>query len=281
MRLQRSPRPTWRVVRLFRLARLGLHLLWGAATIAVAFPWVSVVQRRWLKQRWSRQLLEILAVRIDTAGLDRVEPGSLIVANHVSWLDIYALNATRPMAFVAKAEVRGWPLVGWLSAHTETLFLARGQRRDAGRMNAQVAERLRAGDDVGIFPEGTTTDGSRVLPFHAALLQSAIDAGRPVQPVALAYYDPDGRPSTAPAYAGETTLGESLAAVLACRSLTVCLRPTAPLESVGQNRRELARTTQGAVAYALGLACAGGERPEAEPLAVADDGGDAEALAAG
>lgn len=240
------------IVRLFRCLRLGLHLFWGAATVAVVYPFIGDSRRLWLKQRWSRQLLEILGIRLD-AHLGGMAKGSLVVANHISWLDIYALNGARPVAFVSKSEVREWPLIGWLAANTDTLFIRRSSRQDAIDACGILAGRLREAKDVAIFPEGTTTDGSRVLEFKGALFQSAIDAQRPVQPVSIAYYDRDGHRTDVPAYAGETTMGESLAAILACRSLTVCLRPTPALEACGMSRRELAAAARGAIAFSLGV----------------------------
>lgn len=222
--------------------------------VACVYPLVGDYRRISLKQRWSRKLLDILGVRLE-ANLTGITPGSLIVANHISWLDIYALNAARPTAFVSKAEVRQWPLVGWLAAKTDTVFLHRDSRRHARAVNNEIGRLLCADKDVVAFPEGTTSNGTQLLKFHAALLQSAVDARRPVQPVALSYHDADGLRSLAPAYAGETTMRECLAAILACRSLVVRLRPTPELESQARTRRELAQAAQGAIAFALGLAC--------------------------
>ena len=126
------PAPTSRPIQLLRATRLVLHLLYGAATVACVYPFIRDGRRLWIKQNWSRRLLDILGIRLD-AQLAGVEPGSLFVANHISWLDIYALNAARPMAFVAKTEVRRWPLVGWLAARTDTVFLRRGAGAPAGR----------------------------------------------------------------------------------------------------------------------------------------------------
>lgn len=260
-------KPTPRPVRAFRVLRLGLHLFWGCTTVAFVYPFLADGRRLWLKQRWSRQLLELLGIRLD-AQLSGIAPGSLVVANHISWLDIYALNAARPLAFISKSEVRDWPVLGWLAAKTDTIFLVRGNRRAAIEANAKVEALLGADKDVGFFPEGTTTEGDCVLHFHGALLQPAIDAGRPLQPVAISYHDAAGRRSTAPAYAGETTMGECIAAILACRRLTVRLRPTPPIETSGRNRRELALAAHGAIAYNLGLPAdepAVGGGPEAVP----------------
>ncbi len=244
--------PTPRLIQLLRCIRLGLHLLRGVATVACVYPLIRDSRRLWIKQNWSRQLLGILGIRLD-AQLAGVEPGSLFVANHISWLDIYALNAARPMAFVAKAEIRQWPFIGWLAANTDTVFLRRGTGRAAKIVNSEIDGLLNAEKDVAIFPEGTTTDGTHLLNFHSALLQPAVETGRPVQPVALSYCDAEGRRSLAPAYAGETTMGQCLAAILACRSLTVRLRPTPPLDPNARQRRELAQAARGAIAFNLGL----------------------------
>ena len=270
--------PTLNLVQALGFMRIGLHLLRASVTVACIFPFVGDSRRLGLKQRWSRQLLEILGVRLD-AHLAGVAPGSLIVANHISWLDIYALNSARPMAFVAKSEVRSWPLIGWLAKNSDTVFLNRGCRRETKAVNSQINALLRLKKDVAIFPEGTTTDGTHLLNFHGALLQPAVDAERPVQPVALSYHDADGRRSLAPAYAGETTLGESIAAILACRSLTVRLRPTPPLEPQTRQRRELAHAARGAIAFCLSISAevnateAERDSPR-EPLADIDESAD-------
>lgn len=230
------------------------------ATVALIYPLVGDARRLALKQRWSRRLLDILGIRLD-ATLGGVAPGSLIVANHVSWVDVFVINAARPVAFVAKADVRQWPLVGWLAAHTDTVFLRRGSRGHAKIVNAEIDALLNAGKDVAIFPEGTTTDGSCLLGFHGALLQPAVETGRPVQPLALAYETPDGRRSLAPAYVGDTSLGQCLATMLAERSIVARLRPTPPLTTPGRERRELARAAHDAIALSLGLPPAS-SRPE-------------------
>lgn len=250
-RIDEAPAP--RALQALRCVRLGLHLLWGAAAIASVYPFASTSVRLWLKRRWSRQLLGLLGIRLDVCW-DGVPAGSLVVANHVSWLDIYALNATHAMAFVAKADVRAWPLVGWLAARTDTVFLRRGLRADARSANARIAALLQAGQTVAVFPEGTTTDGGVLLDFHAALLQPAIATGRPIQPVAITYHDRHGRRSGAAAYAGDTSLRECLAAILACRGLSVRVRAAPPLPTASAHRRALALAAHQAVAAHLDLA---------------------------
>lgn len=243
--------PTPYLLRVWRCLRLLSHFAYGVLLVACVHPHLGATRRLMHKQRWSRALLGILGVRLDGA-LAGIEPASLVVANHVSWLDIYALNAARPLAFVAKDEVRSWPLVGWLAARTDTVFLRRGSRTQIRAVNDAIGALLAAGRDVAIFPEGTTSDGTQVLDFHPALLQPAVDGARALQPVALAYFDADGRRSAAPAYAGETTLWQSLAAVLACRRLTVRVQATPALEACGADRRALAQAARAAIVCRLG-----------------------------
>lgn len=236
----------------FRLARFGLHLLWGVATVAAVYPWIDLRLRRALKRRWSRQLLETLGVRLKvSAGGTALPAPALVVSNHVSWLDIFAINALTPAAFVSKDDVRHWPLIGWLCAHTETIFLERGSRAAAQRTRETMIEHLHADVHVAVFPEGTTTGGDRVLPFHAALFQSAIDAATPVIPLALRYADGHGNPSRAPAYDGEITMWQCLRAIARAGGLTADLRVLEAIETRKTGRRELSAHCHAAIAWHL------------------------------
>ena len=234
-----------------RAARLALHLASGLA-MATVYPWLGPVLRRHILQCWSGNLLRILNVRVEFEGAERhALHHGLIVSNHVSWLDVFVLNAVVPMRFVAKSEVRAWPVVGWLCARAQTLFIERGKARSAARMNVQLVELLRRGECLAVFPEGTTTDGSKVAHFHASLLQPAIDAGVPVHPLAIRYQDSDGAFSTTAAYIGDMSLSASLWKVLRTPSLHVRLAAAPPLEMQGVDRRTLARTAREHVGTAL------------------------------
>jgi 1-acyl-sn-glycerol-3-phosphate acyltransferase len=235
----------------FRLARVGLHLGCGLATAALVYPLIGRPAQLKLKQRWSRQLLGMLGVRLQ-ANAAPLPSGTLLVANHISWLDIYVINALAPAAFVCKAEVRGWPFIGWLCERTETVFMPRGSRSAAREASGIVAARLRQGWRVAAFPEGTTSDGSELLPFHGALLQGAIDAGCRVQPLALRYTEGDGRLSTAAAYCGDTTLLQSLRRIAAAPRLQVRLDVLPPLDGHGAERRVLAAAAWRAIRHSLG-----------------------------
>lgn len=234
-------RSTWRIVR------LCLHLVAGLLTCLLVYPLTRPDTHRRLRQRWSRRMLALLAIRLEHAGAP-VEPGSLLVANHVSWLDIFVINALAPTAFVSKAEVRGWPLIGWLAARNDTIFLQRGSRGHAKQVNAQIAALLQTGRMVGVFPEGTTTDGTQVLHFHAALLQPAIECGQPIQALALRYEMPDGRLSPAPAYVGDLSLAACVRAIAAEPQLVARLQtfPAIPTDT-GRHRREIAADAREAV----------------------------------
>ena len=239
-------------------------MLWGAATVAFVYPGIRIRLRRTLKRRWSRQLLEMLGLRLKvSAGGTAVEPG-LLVCNHVSWLDIFVINALVPSAFVSKSDVKQWPLIGWLCAHTETIFLERDSHAAAQRTRETMRGKLISGDHVAVFPEGTTTGGDRVLPFHAALFQSAIDAGSPVVPLALRYVDSEGRRSAAQVYAEDISVWQSLRALAGAEALTAQLH-VLPALTVGHNgRRLLASQCHAAISRSLATGTAGASQPNRE-----------------
>lgn len=245
----------WHPRTQFRLLRAALHLLQGSATVAFVYPWLSEPHRLALKKRWSRQLLAMLGVRLRYQGAlqaDATLPCGLIVANHISFLDIFVVNAIAPTAFVSKDDVRNWPLIGWLCKHTDTLFLERGSRSAAQRARENLVNHLRRGKRVALFPEGTTTRGDTVLPFHSALLQSAIDAGTTVTPVVLRYRADDGSHSTAPAYVDDISLLECLRSIADQKRLYAEVVALAPLIAVTTDRRELSAHAHRLIAHNLG-----------------------------
>ncbi len=205
------------MTRGLRLARLALHLMQGMLTIAVLFPFYSPARRNDAVKRWSQSLLNMLGVVLHVHGKiprGRAQP-AMLVANHVSWLDIYAINAAMPVRFVAKSEVRRWPVIGWLSANTGTLFIKRARRHDTARINHEIVAAMRNGDVVAVFPEGTTSDGSGVLRFHSSLLQPALLAQARVHPVALRFECDDGSLCVDAAYCGDKSLWDTLLLILA------------------------------------------------------------------
>ncbi len=249
------------LARFLRYLRLGLHLVEGLLTVLLVFPFAGVGWRERRAVNWAQRILAILGIRHQPRG-DIPSPTDgnlLLVANHVSWLDIYLLLAVLPLRFVSKAEVRQWPLVGWLAEKTGTLFLERGRRADAARVNRHIGDVLAAGGLVGFFPEGTTSDGTELKHFHASLLEPAVLAGSTVQPVALRYRRPDGSPSLAPAYTGDISMGQTLKAMAAEGEIVGEVVFLAPISAAGHNRRELARLAEEAIRDALGFGTGGRE----------------------
>ena len=221
----------------FAKLRLVLHLLHGVWIIAVRFPRLSEAAKLEVNRAWSLKMLRLAGMRLVVHHDERrIDHGALVVGNHISWLDIYVVNAWRPTPFVSKAEVRHWPVVGWLAHRLGTIFIHREKRRDAHRTMHEIVERVSSGGSVCLFPEGTTSDGTSLLPFHANLFQAAVSAQCPVQPICLLYEDRDGRQSTTPAYIDEMSLGQSLDAVLRGGPFTAHLYVGEPIEPMSDRR---------------------------------------------
>jgi len=231
--------------------RLVLHFLHGVWIVATRYARLSEEGKRALNRAWSLKLLRLVGMRLVVHHDDRrIDHGVLVVGNHVSWLDIYVINAWRPTPFVSKAEVRQWPVVGWLAHRLDTIFIHREKRRDAQRAMHEMAVRLEGGGRVCVFPEGTTSDGLALLPFHANLFQAAVSAQCPVQPVCLLYEDREGRQSTAPAYIDDVSLGQSLDAVLRGGPFTAHLYVGEAIAAM-DDRRALSANAREAVAAGL------------------------------
>lgn len=244
----------------------------GAVVALTLFRICGDRRRLLLKQTWSAALLDALGIEVE-ADLTHAVPGALLVANHISWIDIFVINAVMPSAFVSKEEVRRWPIIGWLAARNDTVFLRRGSRGHARIINEQVAAILGQGKHVAVFPEGTTTDGCSLLHFHAALLQPALAAGRPVLPAAISYWELDGQRSLAPRYDGDISLGECTRAILGRKRLIARL-VTTPLRGLnGEDRRVVAAEAREAIALAAGLPMANNppETPGDLPVAQRSD----------
>lgn len=236
-----------------RKLRLGFHLLRGILVCATVFPWASAHMRERLIRNWSRKLLAIFGVELEVQGLapDASPPrGAMLVSNHISWLDIYVIHSWKPVRFVAKSEIRSWPIVGWLCDKTGTIFIERARKRDAHRVLHHITEVMQQGDLVCVFPEGTTTDGSKVLPFHANLMQAPVAGRLPVQPVGLSYLDAaTGKPTLAPAYIDDISLVQCLNAILKSPPIKARLVIGPQLHADSGGRRELAESAREVVTH--------------------------------
>ncbi len=240
------------VRRTRRLARFASRILltWARALGTSTDPRVTAA----LAVDCARRTLASLGVEVTVRGEPQLRDGPLlVVANHVSWLDVYLLNALTPARFVAKSEVRGWPVVGPIAAAFGTFFIVRGSYRDAARVKDAIAAALRDGGRVVVFPEGTTTDGTRVGRFHAALLQAAVDAGVPVQAVAIRYVAPEGGPDPAAAFIDDMSFVESLRRVLGRTHIAAEVHIAPAFPSARRSRRELVFAARRWITAALGV----------------------------
>lgn len=241
------------LTRAFRYTRLLLHILSGLAQAAI-YPHLSQAAQRRMAKNWSAGLLAVLNVKMRLSGAppDAGMRQVMLAANHVSWIDVYALNSICPARFVAKSEIRGWPVFGWLSRNAGTLFIERAKRSDTARINQSISAALMQGDRVTVFPEGTTSNGTMLRHFHASLLQPAVVSEAMLCPVAIRYRNADGNISKEAAYV-ELSLLDSLRQILLQPWITVELTFADPINSSGKNRRELARLAEQAIASALSL----------------------------
>ncbi|WP_024892025.1 lysophospholipid acyltransferase family protein [Luteimonas huabeiensis] len=219
---------------------------------------------------WQGGLMRVFGFRVRRVGTPL--PGAtLFVANHVSWVDIVALHSQRMMGFVAKKEIAGWPVVGWLAARGETIFHQRGNQESLGGVLEEMRARLREGRSVGVFPEGRTRDGREIGPFHARIFLAAVEAGVPVQPVALRY-GAHGEAQTVVAFGARESFAANFLRLLGEPSRSadiVFLPPVLPGDAEG--RRRIAEVARERILEAMGQAP--GRRPRrAQERAEADAG---------
>lgn len=251
--------------RLYRLPLLVALLFIGLAIVLAVFPWIGAMARERTIAAWSRWLMRSCGTRVrevvDAGGQPLIaQPGGrLLLLNHVSWLDIFAVDSIAPASFVAKAEIARWPLAGTLVARTGTIFIERGKRHAVHAVILQMADKLRQGRRAAVFPEGTTTDGRRLLAFHGNLIEAARESGVPVVPVGLRYLDPDGEPSHAALYIGDTTFLQSLWRITGHPLLIVELHVLAAIPTVARHdkaaptRQMIAQQARQAIGDRLGL----------------------------
>ncbi len=228
----------WRApIAIWRLSRVVGHILYGLVLVYTVWDAQDAATRERRTIAWSMRLLNLLGLTVQCQG--RPHAGSrLVVSNHISWLDIIVINSVMPSRFVSKAEVGQWPVIGRLVRAAGTLFLVRERRRDAMRVLGLMAQALRDGQSVAVFPEGTTGAGHELMHFHANLVQSAIDAPAPIQPVVLSYRDARHAVSPSAAYIGDTGLLASLWMVASAKDLTVSVQ-ILPAETVAHADRRL------------------------------------------
>ena len=233
-----------------QFSRVMLHVLYGLGICLVLFPWIAPESKKNRIQLWSQQLLGIVGVRVKM-NLTSMPGGTVVVSNHISWLDIFVINSLAPCRFVAKSDIRSWPLLGWMAEQAGTIYISRGSKADVKRIYQYLIDQIEAGERVAFFPEGTTARQGEVLPFHANLFEAAIHAKVPVQPFALRYLDQEGALHAAVEFIGDMTFAASLVNILMAGEIIVELQGLDFIGSDGAHRRELAAASRKAVALAL------------------------------
>ena len=224
----------------WRLCRVVIHLGRGLWIIHRVFPRLTMLEQEARVQAWAITMLDRLALQLVVRGKPSDGP-VLLASNHISWADIVVMHAARHCRFISKDDVKHWPIVGTLATAAGTLYISRESPRDAMRVVHHMVECLKAGDVLAVFPEGTTGDGSTLLPFHGNLLQAAISAHAPVQPVALSFTDAaTGDRSFAPCYIGDDTLVQSLWRTLCADRLLAVVEFGEPQFAAGRDRRQWA-----------------------------------------
>ncbi|MGB7180812.1 MAG: lysophospholipid acyltransferase family protein [Burkholderiaceae bacterium] len=240
---------------------IGLLVL-GLLIILLVFPFYQRRTHRVLIRWWSGLLLRVCGVRVHVHH-DELSPdlnssandrGYLMLINHVSWLDIFVINQNSAARFVAKSEIRSWPLVGFLVSGAGTIFIERGRRRAVHHVLTTVAEHLSRDELVVIFPEGTTSSGTHLLPFHSNLVQAAINVERPVLPVALMYRDSQGKQSDSVSFIDDTSFAQSIFRVCGARQTYCEVHVGYPIATeTGQTRHEITALARTQISTRLGF----------------------------
>jgi len=243
------------VTRAFRIIRMVIHTIYGILIATLLLPRANARQRDAIISGWSTNLLAVMNIRVITRGtLPGADvTGTMFVANHISWVDIHALNTVRAVRFIAKSEVRDWPIFGWFAQKSNTLFIDRTKKQDAGRIVEAVTASLNAGDCLCYFPEGTTTDGTELKPFKGSIMQAAINTDAMIWPFTVRYPNADGSANTEMGYYGEITMLQSIWLILSQRSPVVELEFLSPVSPRGHDRRGLTILVRQKIAEKLNL----------------------------
>lgn len=238
---------------LVRLWRVLLWVMrgWWHVRQGGGFQKLSPQDQARTVQAWSRQMLRVMGIEVHIDG-EPADGPVLMAANHISWLDILVMHASRHCRFVAKSEIGAWPILGALTTAGQSLYIERASNRDALRVVHHMHQALLQGDVLGVFPEAKTGDGVNLLPFHGNLLQAAISANVPIQPVALRFVDAQtGHPSWAPCYLQDDTLLGSVWRTLSAPALRACVRYGKPEYALQRSRRQWAVDLQETIQHLL------------------------------
>lgn len=236
-----------------RLIGIGGVIAWGCIQVALFFKREGRPGRQRRVREWSRQCMRVCGVKLSVYGAERffASGGLFMVGNHVSWLDIFAVNSVHAVRFVAKEEVRSWPAVGWLAARAETVFIQRNNRRSSQQVRDILLQILAESDYTVVFPEGTSTDGTELKPFRSNLFEAAVQSGQDVWPIALYYPKADGSPNTDMAYFGDLSMWQSFCRILPQKQSEVALYFLEPIAVAGKTRQQICAEAEAQVAAKL------------------------------
>ncbi|WP_235914869.1 lysophospholipid acyltransferase family protein [Pelistega ratti] len=216
-----------------RLFFLVIWLIIGLLIVSLSFPWLKKNTREMIVRYWSYYLMKMTGVHIQQEGKPILDAPVMLVANHVSWIDIFIINSQRATSFIAKAEIRQWPVIGWLVGAVGTIFIQRGSKSDVVTINASMKAHFDQNTCIGLFPEGTTSDGLSILHMYSGLLEGAMNARVPIQPVALLFYYQQQR-SGRVAFIGEQTLLANMWVLLSSKNVGVTVRFLPPVTKAGE-----------------------------------------------
>lgn len=235
----------------FRTIRLVFHALAAVFYCGVIYPFISQADKDRYVRRWSNKLMAIAGVKMQVNHPERLAARSLIVANHISWLDIFLIYAHFNGHFIAKSTMASWPVMGYLGRKVGTLYLDRSSGRNLKQILGKLVGNLNAEERCIFFPEGTTAKQGDMLPFHPNLFEGAIQVNLPIQPFSIRYLMPDGTYADAVDFTGDMSMQESIKQIFSTDGITAELTVLPIINSEGKNRRELAQETRTAIATAI------------------------------
>lgn len=239
---------------LYRIFLVTLHVVVGIFVLATIWIFCSQAARDKLVRWWSNGVLSRFNIQVITHGQPPTESAKncMVLANHVSWIDIYAINSVIPVRFIAKSDINNWPVFGYLARKSGTIFINRSSRKDTARIVDTTVDSLTKGNNVAFFPEGTTTDGTTLLHFKSSIVQAAINANSTIYPLALRYPSPDGSINPDLAYAGETTMAGSMMQTLKTKRPVIELYFLPVIKAKG-HRQEITQQAYSTIAKTLNL----------------------------
>lgn len=234
----------------FRFTAAMLYAVACILLVLIYLQWLNPLSKKRIIRSWASAFLSIIGMKLKVEGEVYDKP-CLIVANHISFIDIFALNIVKPGRFIAKSEIADWPVFGRIAKGVDTLFIERKNRRSIITVNEQISAALLAQQTVMLFPEGRTSVGEELLPLKSNLIEPAILSGSPVQPCALCYEE-NGQKTTKASYAG-ISIFKCLWTIVTTPGLTVTVKVLPIIDVTGKTRHEVANEASALMSAAMGV----------------------------